>query len=139
MLLHTYPGLASYDCDLVRDSTDREGKRCIKVKSPSGAVLDSVAQIIVPCLVGLVSEERLSGLVSMLICSELAQQPNLNANKYVLHLNKWMETFAEAGGKFNVRVVVSLLLTHCCPQKPKLSDAKYVPKFVRYIGPLAYE
>jgi hypothetical protein len=78
----------------------------MKMRSPSGDVLHSVAQIILPALNGLIDDYQLGCIHDHLQSSRLALRISLteaDLAEYTRLTRSWMAGYFLAGGKFNVR------------------------------------
>lgn len=114
--LRSYPGLTTFDADLIYESTLKDGQtRVVKVKSPSGDVLEGVAQVLLPSLVGLVHDSVLVAVHDHLAASALAQRVTLTEDdlqEYSRLTASWMSGYHALGGVFNVRsCAIDLFLT----------------------------
>ena len=105
-LLRSYPGLSTFDTDLVYESVEKDGTtRKVKIRSPSGDVLESVSQVIVPALQGLVKKAHLETLTDHLEANHLALRSDLDEadlRRYDRLTMNWMRGYAALNGKFNV-------------------------------------
>lgn len=104
-LLRSYPGLTSFDTDLITIGTERDNKTPkIRVKSAVGDVLESLSQVIQVALVGLVDDYFIGAVADHLEANRLAQRMLLSEAdlaEYDRLVKSWMQAYAAAGGKFN--------------------------------------